>query len=44
VSSPDWKFSGFVVDFATLTGLIVYTLAGSLILRIFSSTDREADV
>ena len=33
---PDWKFSGFVVDFATLAALIVYALIGYFILKIFS--------
>jgi uncharacterized protein YggT (Ycf19 family) len=33
---PDFKFGGFVVDFATLVALIVYVLAGYLILQLFS--------
>jgi uncharacterized protein YggT (Ycf19 family) len=33
---PDFKFGGFVVDFATLVALIVYVLIGYLILQIFS--------
>ena len=33
--SPDLKFSGFVVDLATLAALIVYAIAGYLILLIF---------
>jgi uncharacterized protein YggT (Ycf19 family) len=33
---PDFKFGGFVVDFATLVALIVYVLAAYLILQIFS--------
>jgi uncharacterized protein YggT (Ycf19 family) len=41
---PDWKLSGFVVDFATLAALIVYALAGYLILRIFSYPGKETDV
>ena len=40
---PDWKFSGFVVDFATLTALILYAIAGYLILLIFSYPDKETD-
>ncbi|MDD5489282.1 MAG: YggT family protein [Candidatus Moranbacteria bacterium] len=33
---PDLKFGSFVVDFTTLIALIVYVLAGYLILQIFS--------
>ena len=33
---PDFKLGGFVVDFATLTALIVYVLIGYFILKIFS--------
>jgi len=29
---PNWKFSGFVVDFATVAAIIVFALAGSLLL------------
>src|SRR5580700_10632423 len=32
---PNWKFSGFVVDFATVAALIVYTLAGYVLLMLF---------
>src|SRR5580698_1427695 len=32
---PNWKFSGFVVDFATVAALIVFALAGSLLLMLF---------
>src|ERR1700733_11123723 len=32
---PNWKFSGFVVDFATVAAIIVFALAGSLLLMIF---------
>jgi uncharacterized protein YggT (Ycf19 family) len=32
---PDWKISGFVVDFATVAALIVFALAGSLLLMLF---------
>lgn len=41
---PDWKFSGFVVDFATLTALILYAIAGYLILMIFPYSRKETDV
>jgi uncharacterized protein YggT (Ycf19 family) len=33
---PNWKFSGFVVDIATVAALIVFALAGGLLLMIFS--------
>jgi uncharacterized protein YggT (Ycf19 family) len=32
---PDWKFSGFVVDFATVAAIIVFALAGYLLLMLF---------
>ncbi len=32
---PNWKFSGFVVDFATVAALIVYALGGCLLLMLF---------
>lgn len=40
---PDWKLSGYVVDFATLVALIVYAVAGYLLLMIFphSRDSRE---
>ena len=41
---PDLKFSGFVVDFATLAALIVYAIAGYLILMIFPYSRKETDV
>ena len=41
---PDWKFSGFVVDFATLTALIMYAIAGYLILMIIPYPGKETDV
>jgi uncharacterized protein YggT (Ycf19 family) len=31
---PNWKFSGFVLDFATLAAMIVFALAGSLLLML----------
>jgi len=42
--SPDQKFSGFVVDFATLAALIVYAIAGYLILMILPYPGKETDV
>ena len=41
---PDLKVSGFVVDFATLAALIVYAIAGYLILMIFPYSRKETDV
>ena len=38
---PNWKFSGFVVDFATVAALIVFALAGGLLLMIFSYSRKE---
>jgi uncharacterized protein YggT (Ycf19 family) len=32
---PNWKFSGFVVDFATIAAIIVFALAGALLLMLF---------
>src|ERR1017187_9384134 len=32
---PNWEFSGFVVDFATVAAIIVFALAGSLLLMLF---------
>ena len=32
---PNWRFSGFVVDFATVAALIVFGVAGSLLLMLF---------
>jgi uncharacterized protein YggT (Ycf19 family) len=31
---PNWKFSGFVIDFATVAALIVFGLAGTLLLML----------
>jgi hypothetical protein len=36
---PNWKFSGFVVEFATVAPIIVFAIAGSLLLMLF--TDLE---
>ena len=41
---PDLKFSGFVVDFATLAALIVYAIAGSLILMIVPHSGKGTDI
>ena len=38
---PNWKFSGLVVDFATVAALIVFALAGGLLLMIFSYSRKE---
>lgn len=32
---PNWKVSGFVVDFATVAALIVFALAGALLMMLF---------
>ena|ERR1700722_2628969 len=32
---PNWKFSGYVVDFATVAALIVFAIAGGLLLMLF---------
>ena len=32
---PDWKISGFVVDFATVAAIVVFGIAGSLLLMLF---------
>src|SRR5271170_6335336 len=39
---PNWKFSGFVVDFATVAALIVFALAGSLLLMLFPHSRKVA--
>ena len=38
---PNWKFSGFVVDFATVAALIVFALAGGLLLMLFPYSRKE---
>ncbi len=40
---PNWKFSGFVVDFATVAALVVFAIAGSLLLMFFPYS-RRVDV
>jgi uncharacterized protein YggT (Ycf19 family) len=39
---PNWKISGYVVDFATVAALIVFALAGALILMLFPASRKEA--
>jgi uncharacterized protein YggT (Ycf19 family) len=39
---PNWKFSGFVVDFATVAALIVFAIAGSLLLMLFPCSRKVA--
>ena len=39
---PNWKFSGFVVDFATVAAIIVFALAGSLLLMLFPYPHKVA--
>ena len=41
---PDWKWSGFVIDFPTLAAIIVYAIAGYLLLMIFPHSRKETDV
>jgi uncharacterized protein YggT (Ycf19 family) len=41
---PDWRFSGFVVDFATLAAIIAYAIAAYLILMVIPYPGRESDV
>jgi uncharacterized protein YggT (Ycf19 family) len=31
---PDWRYSGFVINFPTVVALIVYAIAGQLILML----------
>src|ERR1700735_5289704 len=38
---PDWKFSGYVVEFATIAALVVFALAGSLLLMLFPYPRKE---
>ncbi len=39
---PNWKFSGFVVDFGTVAALIVFALAGCLLLMLFPDSRKVA--
>ena len=41
---PNWKFSGFVLDSATLAALIVYAIAGCLLLMILPHSRKKTDV
>ena len=41
---PDYKLSGFVVDFAILAAIIVYAIAGYLLLMIFPYSRKETEV
>jgi YggT family protein len=40
---PNWTVSGFVVDFATVAALIVFALAGCLLLMLFPYTRTEIE-
>jgi hypothetical protein len=37
---PSWKFSGFVVDFATVAAIIVFAVVGSVVLVLFPYSRR----
>jgi uncharacterized protein YggT (Ycf19 family) len=39
---PNWKISGYVVDFATVAALIVFALAGALLMMLFPVSRKEA--
>ena len=41
---PNWKFSGFVVDFATVAALIVYAIVGYVLLMLFPYPRKVAVV
>jgi len=41
---PDWKLSRFVLDSATLAALIVYAIAGCLLLMILPHSRKKTDV
>jgi len=41
---PDWRYSGFVLDFPTITALIVYVILGSLLLGILSPFTKKPDL
>ena len=38
---PNWKVSGYVVDFATIAALIVFALAGALLMMLFPYSRKE---
>lgn len=37
---PNWEFSGFVVNFATVAAIVVFALVGGLLLIIFRSSPK----
>ena len=37
---PNWKISGFVVDFATVAALVVFALAGALLLMLMPGSRK----
>jgi uncharacterized protein YggT (Ycf19 family) len=37
---PNWKVSGFVVDFATVAAIIVFAVIGSVLLMLFPYSRR----
>jgi uncharacterized protein YggT (Ycf19 family) len=39
--APNWKYAGFVVDFATLVAIIAYSIAGYLLLMIFPHSRKR---
>jgi uncharacterized protein YggT (Ycf19 family) len=41
---PNWKYSGYVIDFATLAALIVCAIVAYLILMILPYSGREPDL
>ena len=41
---PDWKFSGYVIDFATLAALIVCAIVAYLILMVLPYPGKGPEV
>ena len=41
---PNWKFSGYVIDFPTLAALIVCAIVAYLILMVLPYSGREPDL
>jgi uncharacterized protein YggT (Ycf19 family) len=39
---PNWKFSGYVVDFATVAALVVFALAGYVLLMLVPCSRKVA--
>jgi uncharacterized protein YggT (Ycf19 family) len=39
---PNWKIAGYVVDFATVAALIVFALAGAVLMMLFPAARKEA--